>query len=346
MGEKLTRAGLELRIAKGWKPNMVLSNMAMAFFQEPSFYVAPDIFPMLPVQTSIGNYYEFSKAELAKDQFGRKPAFGKVDPAVFTHDTKQYTTEVDQLIIGIDQIAALNYQRAGAPATIDPRRANTRLATEQAKMHLDNTFAKGFFNPDVWGNLKTGDATGSASNSFQFFSDANMDIIEYFDDLKREILLNGRRLPNRLTLGYDAFIAMKNHPQFLNRVVSGGSTPNPAKVNEAVIASVLGIDTVKVLYSTQNVAPLGQEAKMEFVFNTNDALLSYAPATPSLEEPSAGYIITWDMLGTGAYMTSDSFEGEGGTHSEFTETLLCTSMKKTCDDLAIYLHDVSEKKSA
>lgn len=329
--------GLQVSIAKGWKPNMYLTNMAIAHFQEPSFYVAPDIFPILPVPTSTGNYYVFNKAELAKDQVSRKPAFDKVAPAVFSHSEDTYSVGVDQIIIGVDQISALNYQRSGAPATIDPRRAKTRLLAEQLKMHLDNVFAKGFFRKEAWSNVKAGAENASESNAFDFFSDANADIVGMFDDYKREMLLAGRRLPNRLTLGYDSFIAMKNHPQFLNRVVSGGSTPNPALVNEAVIAAVLGIDQVKVLYATQNIANLGQKADMQFTFNSKDAMLTYCPSAPSLEEPSAGYIITWDMLGNGQFMATDAFEGDPGTHSEFVEGLMSTAMKKTCDDLCIYL---------
>ena len=330
-------SGIALSIAKGWKPNMYLSNVAMAFFQEPSFYVAPDIFPICPVQTSTGQYYIFNKAELAKDQVQRKPEFGKVAPAVFSHDEDTYNCQVDQIIVGVDNIAALNYQRSGAPATIDPRRAKARLCAEQQKLHLDVIFADKFFKAGAWNNVKTGKGSSPSTNEFLFFTDANADIIGLFDDYKRDILLAGRRLPNRLTLGYDAFVAMKNHPQFLERVTGSGSTPNPALVNEQVIATVLGIETVKVLYSTYNDANLGQAANMKFTFNSKDALLTYAPATPSVEEPSAGYIFTWDMLGTGAWLTTDTFEGEGGTHSEYVEGLMSTDMRKTCDDLAIYL---------
>ena len=46
---------------------------------------------------------------------------------------------------------------------------------------------------------------------------------------------------------------------------------------------------------------------------------------------------TWDMLGNGNYIAIDTFEGEGGTHSEFMEGLICTDMEKTCDDLACYM---------
>lgn len=330
-------AGIMVDIAKGWKPNMYLTNVSIAAFQEPDYYVAPNIFPVCPVSLSAGQYYIFNKAELAKDQVSRKPAFGKVSPAVFSHAEDTYSCKVDQIIIGIDDIAALNYQRTNALASIDPRRAKAKLTSEQMKLHLDRIFAHSFFNKNVWKNVKTGKDATPGTNEFAYFSDANTDIIGLFDDYKRDILLNGRRLPNKLTLGYDAYVAMKNHPQFLERVTGSGSTPNPALVNERVIATVLGIDEVKVMYGTENVAELGQEENMQFVCDTKSALLTYTTSSPAIDEPSAGYIFAWDMLGDGNWMATSAFPGEGGTHSEFVEGLMAYDMRKTCDDLAIYL---------
>lgn len=337
MSNHATTAGILLDIAKGWKPNYYLSNASMSFFQEPGYYVAPSLFPICPVTTSTGQYYIFNKAELAKDQVGRKPQFGKVQTAIFSHSEETYSCKVDQVIVGIDQLAALNYQRSNSPATIDPKRNKTKMVTEQMRLHLDRIFAANFFKKEAWTNVRTGKDAAPGSNEFIQFDDANADIIGYFDDLKRDILLNGRRLPNKLSLGYNSFVAMKNHPQFLERVTGSGSTPNPALVNENVISAVLGIPTVKVIYSTENTANLGQDADMQFVCDSNAALLCYAPDTPSIDEPSAGYIFTWDMLGNGQWMAVDTFEGEGGTHAEFVEGLLSTDMKKTCDDLAVFL---------
>lgn len=329
--------GIMVDIAKGWHPNMYLTNVSIAAFQQADHYVAPMIFPVCPVGLSAGQYYIFNKAELAKDQVHRKPAFGKVDPAIFSHTEDTYSCKVDQIIIGIDDIAALNYQRSRTPVSIDPRRAKAKLASEQIKLHLDRIFARAFFHKDVWSNVKTGVAGTPAAGQFGYFDDANTDIIGLFDDYKRDILVSGRRLPNRLTLGYDAYVGLKNHPQFLERVTGSGSTPNPALVNERVIATVLGIENVSVLYSTENAAELGQAENMQFIFDSKSALLSYAPASPAIDEPSAGYIFTWDMLGDGNWMATSTFQGEGGTHSEFIEGLMAYDMKKTCDDLAIFL---------
>ena len=81
----------------------------------------------------------------------------------------------------------------------------------------------------------------------------------------------------------------------------------------------------------------GQPDDMQFVCESDGALMTYTTNNPAIDEPSAGYIFTWDMLGNGNWMATDQFEGESGTHSEFIEGLMSTDMKKTSDDLACYM---------
>ena len=89
--------------------------------------------------------------------------------------------------------------------------------------------------------------------------------------------------------------------------------------------------------ATYNKAEEGQPDDMDFICESDGALMCYVTNSPQIDEPSAGYIFTWDMLGNGSYMATDQFEGEGGTHSEFVEGLMSTDMRKTCDDLACYM---------
>ena len=292
-------AQIAARIAKGWKPNRYLTNMSMAYFANPADHVATSIFPICPVDFSTGFYYEFLKGDLARDNVGRKPEFGKVAPAKMGHTDNTYKCNVDQIIVGVDQIGAVNYQRAGVPASIEPRKNKVRFVSEQQILHLDP--------------------------------------VNFFDARKREIKLAGRRMPNKLSLGYDSFTALKNHPDILERVKYTGSSANPAVVNENVLAQILGFAEVKVLEATYNAAEEGQPDDMQFVCESDGALMTYTTNTPAIDEPSAGYIFTWDMLGNGNWMATDQFEGESGTHSEFIEGLMSTDMKKTSDDLACYM---------
>lgn len=332
-----TTDGVRSAIRKGWKPNRYLSNMSMAYFASPADWVAPAIFPICPVSLTSSYYYEFLKGDLARDQVRRKPAYGKVDPAVMGHTDHSYRCEVDQIITGIDQIGTLDYQRSNAPASIDPRRSKVRFVAEQMRLHLDVMFAKNFFHEGVWENEYEGVSASASGKQFLKFSDANFDPVHFFNERKREIRLNGRREPNKLALGYDAYIALTEHPDILERVKYTGSTANPAIVNRNVLAQVLEMQEISVFMSTYNTSDPGQEDKMDFICDPKGALLCYATPTPAIDEPSAGYIFTWDMLGNGNYMATDQFEGESGTHTEFIEGLMAYDMRKTADDLACYM---------
>ena len=153
---------------------------------------------------------------------------------------------------------------------------------------------------------------------------------------KKDIKLSGRRTPNKLALGIEAYNALRNHGDIIERVKYMGSTANPAIVNTNVLAQLFGLDEVVVLESTYNAAGLGEAEDMEFICDTKGALLCYTTNAPAIDEPSAGYIFTWDMLGNGQHVAFDQYEGEKGTHSEFIEGLMSSDMKKTSDDLAIY----------
>ena len=339
MNPRSTTAGLQAQIAKGWRPNSYLTNMSMAYFANPGDFVAPCVFPICPVGQSSSYYYKFSKADLARDNVQRKPAYGKVQPAIFGQTDDTYKCEVDQVIVGIDQIATLDYQRSRAPGVADPRRAKVRFATEQMLLHQDIIFARNFFHTGVWGQEWSGVAATPSGSQFLKFSDANFDPVHFFDERIRDIKQSGRRTPNRLALGYDAYLALKEHPDILERIKYTGTTANPAKVTPAVLAQLFGVEQVKVLESTYNAASLGQDEDMQFICDTKGALLCYATPSPAIDEPSAGYIFTWDMLGNGAHVAFDQFDGEKGTHTEFVEGLMSTDMRKTADDLAMYFRD-------
>lgn len=310
----------------------------MAYFQDASRYVAKAIFPICPVQLSSARFYKFSKADLLRDNVARKPQFGKVSPAQMGLLDESYACAVDQVIVGIDKINTLNFQRSGAPGVADPRRAKAKFIAEQLNLHQDIEFAKNFFKTGVWADEWTGGSTYSEANkTFIKFSDSNCDPIVLIDNLCTRVEQNTGRRPNRLGLGKKAFNALKANPAVIDRVKFGGSSANPATVNEKVLAELFGIEKVVVLSSVYNSAPLGADENMQFICDPDSALLAYATNTPAIDEPSAGYIFTWDMLGNGQYLPTQQYDGEAGTHSEFMEGLFSADMKKTADDLAVFL---------
>lgn len=335
---RTTANGIKAEIAKGiFRPHTALTNMALSYYQSAANYFAKAIFPICPVDQSSDNYYIFDKEDLLRDNWQRKPAYGKVDPAVVSEHTDTYTCKVDQMIMGIDQIRQTDLQRRQGPTIRDPRVQRTKTIAEQANIHQDVIFANGFFKAGVWGNELSGvDSTSPTTGQFIKFSNDNSDPIKSIDEQKTAVNEATGRTPNRLALGAHVFDALKVHPAILERVKYGGSTPNPAMVTENVLAQLFGVEKLVVLKSIMNKAAMGATADMGYIGDPDSFLLAYATNSPSIDEPSAGYIFTWDMLGDGQILPILNYLGAPGTHSEYVEGLMANDMRKTADDLAVF----------
>lgn len=338
---RTTTAGIQAEIAKGvFRPHTALTNLALSYYQNASNYFAKAIFPVCPVGLSSENYYIFDKEDLLRDSWRRKPAYGKVEPAVISEHTDTYVCKVDQMIMGIDQIRQTDLMRRQGPSAMQPKQQRTRTIAEQANIHQDYMFAEHYFKKGVWKNEMTGiDNTSVSGNQFIKFSNANSDPIGFVDMKKTEMQQSTGRMPNRLALGANVFNALKLHPAILERVKYGGSTANPASVTANVLAQLFGVEKLVVLNSIMNKADMGAEADMQFIGDPNAFLLAYATNAPSIDEPSAGYIFSWDMLGNGQIIPILNYLGEHGEHTEFVEGLMAYDMKKTADDLGMFFAD-------
>jgi hypothetical protein len=332
-------------IADGsWKPNLYLTNVSVAQFQQADDFVAHKLFPIVPVSLPMSKFYKFSKADLARVNMAEKPAFGTVAPAIFSQEEEAYSTRVYQSLIGVDQISALAYSRSGAPGVADPKVAKAKVAAEQTKLFMDVMFAEKYFKAGAWANEYAGVAEGTPGGAQFFqFDNANSDPIAFIDNLKVEVKKEGRRTPNKLALGVNTYKALKNNPAIIERIKYSGSSANPATVNQNVLAQLFGVDEVLVLESTYNKAAQGAEADMQYVCDANGLLLCYTTNAPAIDEPSAGYTFAWDMLGAGQHMAVTNFLGAPGTHSEFVEALCSFDMKQVSTDLAVYCKDCVSK---
>lgn len=318
-----------------WKPSIYLSNLALAYYEED--YKSRRAFPVLPVNSPAGKIFEFGKEDLARNNVQKKPPYGSVSPALFGLREKTYTCEVFQIMVGMDRIMELPYERAQSAFTLE--RARTRTIVEQINLKQEIDFAAKFFNASAWVNTWQGATTENVANKkFVKFSDTKSDPVKLFDMLSMEIRREGRRKPNRLALGVEAFIALKNNPNVQERIKYSGSSINPAVANEETLAQLFGLAQVIVLDSTANRAKVGAE-DMQFICDSKGALLYYAPETAAVDEPSALYGFHWLISGDD-YITITKQDGAAGSHTDFLEGLIAYDLVKTSDALAAYLTDV------
>lgn len=319
-----------------WKPDLRLSNLAIAYYEEPT-YAHKRIFPVCPVPLPSGHFYEFSKADLARDNVHQKPPYGSVQPAIFGISQQSYSCKVYQTLIGLDKIMALPYQREGG--AFDPVRARVKTLTEQISLHQERDFAEKFFKASAWSNVWTGAATANpAQKQFKKFDSDSSDPTALFETLAIEIKREGRRRPNKLALGVETYAALRNNPTITERIKYSGTAQNPAIITTQVLAQMFGVEQVVVLDATYNSAKIGAKEKMEYVCDSKGALLLYAPENVRIDEPSAGMIFSWTLNGND-YIAVEQIEGAPASHVDLLEGLIAYDMKKTSDALAIYLAD-------
>lgn len=335
---KITAASIQAEIAKGaFRPHTALSNIALSYYQNDAKAFAKTIFPVCPVTLSSDNYYVFDKEDLLRDNWHRKPAYGKVDPAVLSEHMEQYACLVDQMIMGIDRIRQTDLTRRPGPTAKDPRIQRTKTMATQANIHQDVLFAEAFLKEGVWGHQEQGtDSTVHESGKFIKFSNGNSDPVAFMDEKATEMEKTTGFRPNRIGLGVNVYNALKKHPAILERVKYGGTTANPATITANVLSQLFDMEKLSVQRSIMNKAELGKKADMQFIGDPNGILLAYATDSPDIYEPSAGYLFIWDMLGDGNILPVLNYDGEGGTHSEYVEGLMAFDMKKTADDLGMY----------
>lgn len=334
---------INAQIAKGaFRPHTALTNMGMNYFLKANNYFARSIFPICRVRQSADNYYKFTLEDLLRSGWQAKPAYGKVMPTVIGESTDTYAVKVYQMIMGLDEIRETDVERRQAPGfATDTRQMQTKTLAEQANIFQDEMFANSFFRSGVWANeMKGVDNTTPGSSEFIKWTNGNSDPIAFIADQKLAMQEKTGRMPNRLAMGANVFNALRKHPGILDRVKYGGSTANPASVTKNVLSQLFEVDEMSVMMSIHNKAKQGKDADMSFIADPNAILLAYATDSPSVNEPSAGYIFQWDMLGNGQTMPIFHYPGENGTHSEYIEGLMAFDMRKTADDLALFCTDV------
>ncbi|MFI3254449.1 MAG: hypothetical protein R3Y63_08970 [Eubacteriales bacterium] len=326
----------EALVSKKFKPHAYLTGICLQQVQNPKNYVSGKMFPMVPVSQSSGYYREFSKADLMRDSMGPKPELGHIAPAIFGSREHMYACTVDQVLTGIDSIAQVDYDRAGYQGLTNPKNAKAIWIGNQMAMHLDVLWAKKFFNAEAWDTVFTGTDSTPGSTSFYKFDNANCDPVQMMGEITTKMLEQGLYEPNKMCIGKCAFDALRYNEGVLDRIKYQGSEANPANVTEKVLASLFGLEEIVVAKSLVNTAPMGQE-RIEYICNPDDVLLVHTTATPSVDEPSAGYTFMWDPLGNGQLTPTTHYDGPLGTHSEYVEGLMAADHKIVCQDLGVYL---------
>jgi len=263
-----------------------LTNVATAYMQDTNDYIADKVFPIVPVVHQSDKYFKWDKGDYFRDD-AKARADGteaaKVGAALTTGTYSAVT-------YALAQDVGAQARRNQDPA-VDLDTSVTQRLMQQMLISRERKWASTYFASSIWGTDMTGAATADSTHVAYWDDDANGDPITDVAVGVTTIMQNTGKKPNKLTLGWPVYQALRKHPLVVDRI-KYTSPAYTGSINETLLAQLFDVEQVLVCKAVYNSAHEGQTASMSFIQGKH-ALLSYAPPAPALREPAAGYIFGW-----------------------------------------------------
>lgn len=270
----------------------IMTQFSVAYIQKAEDFIAQQVFPVVPVDNQSDLYYIYNKADWFRDEAEKRADATESAGSGYTLAQGNYFCEVYAFHKDVgDQV------RKNTDSPLDADRDATMFVTQRMMVRQERQWVTDYFKTGVWGT----DVTGGTN--FTVWSDfAGSDPMEDIELGKETVLGTTGFMPNTLVLGYQVFRKLKNHPDLVDRI----KYTSDKVVTKDVMAKYFDVDRILIARAIYNSAHEGQAGSYSFIFGKS-AWLGYVNPSPSIMQPSAGYVFTWkgvsDGLGTNIGIT-------------------------------------------
>jgi hypothetical protein len=265
-----------------------LTTVAVAWIQNANNFVAAQIFPVVPVNKQADVYWKFSKDDFLRDEMKKRADATESAGTGFNVSTAPYLAEVYGLHKDLgDQV------RANADSALNLETRSVQMLTQKALIKRDRIFMTKFMGTGIWGTDIAGVASApGGGQTIKWSVGASSDPISDISDAQTKILLNSGLEANVLVIAYGVYQALRKHPLIIDRI-KYTMQADARNITPALLAQLFDVETVVVSKAVYNTAQEGAAGSYAFVMG-NNALLAHRTPAPSLEEPTAGYIMSWN----------------------------------------------------
>lgn len=300
-----------------------LTNVSVAYSQDQSNFIADKVFPIVPVEKQSDVYFKYDKGAFFRDEAQIRAAASESAGSGFDIGTDSYMCAKWALHKDVDDDTVAN-----ADPVIDPFRDATQFVMQQLLIRRERLFASNFMKTGVWGT----DVVGG-TNFAQWDDEASSDPFEDMKQARIKMLSSTGYLPNTLVVSYETHEALKKHPLVMDRFKYTSSD----SITEAMLARLFEVDkylVAKSIYQTS----AEKAATQTFGFIASKcALLCYSAPSPSLLQPTGGYIFAWRGLTglNGAGIRTKRFRMEN-LGADRVESEMALSMKLVASDMGYF----------
>lgn len=324
--------------------NIPLTNISIAYMQNPSGFVADRVFPNIPVDKQSNRYFRYDRSDFWRNQFRKRaPGTESAGGGWKVDNTPTYFAEVWALHKDID-----DQIRANTDQPLDMDRDATIWLSQQGLISREVNWASKYFTAGQWTGISgsaadvSGVTASPSINQVIMWDDANSTPIE---DVKRYSdtiwLLTGLR-PNKLVMGRQVWTPLSDHPDLVDRLKYTGTSASPAKVSREACAALMELEEILVMDGIQVTSaenPSFETSMTTASIAGKNALLVYAAPAPSILQPSGGYTFSWTgyVPGiTGPQGQTISKWREQRLKSDRVEGEMAYDQKVVCSDCGVF----------
>ena len=319
-----------------------LTNLTIAFNQEPSNFIADQVFPMVSVPKQSDKYYVYNK-----DDSNRSGNVKKLAPRTeveriglqVSNDT--YYAEVYGLGADFSE-----QDLANEDSMLEIRSQQAFDVVNQLKIHREQAFADTFFTTGVWGTEYTGTAASTAGNDVIQWSDytTSTPIVDITTARRTAFLAGGGFDMNTMVVDVETRDTLINHPDILARLNGGSTITNTALVTNAKLAEIFEVENFFVMKAIQNTAAEGLTASNSFI-SSKKAMLVHGPKRAGLRTPAAGLTFCWDSIPgvSGMGITVETFSDDALKRQQIAEMIqvkMAYDMKVTGANLGVFFNTI------
>lgn len=305
-----------------------LSNMLVAAFEANGDFVAPRIFPIVPVGKQSDKYYTLKKEAWLKQ-----------------HDTRRAPrTQANRIEFDIssDSYYADNYALAAEIPVEDLANADAALNLRNSNV---NFIARGLA-ADM--EIRTQNACITGASSVQRLTAANAwdavnsaDIQGQVQDAHLAIFRTSGMRANVMVLDYQSYLYAKRNASLLGRFQY--TAAKPSLLSDDQLREAFMVDQIMIARSQKNNAAYGQAASITSIWGPTALLMRVEQNAPSMQTATFGLSFRWTDPGLGQAMsiTSKLEDDAGSRHIEILEGGYYQDEKVVASDLGFYINTKS-----
>jgi hypothetical protein len=269
-----------------------LTEFSTGFMLENTDDFVHTVFPSVSVKKQSGKYRRYAAASLYRNKMERRTDGAESAGGGFETDTADFSTEVWAWHTDIGP-----QLRANADGSADIDTVATEECSTAALINREAQWVANFWGSGLWDTEFTFNATPAPGQRLSWADDDSTPVKDMRDLLYIQRRKAKGRRANKVVFSEDVWERLLVHPE-MRTLWGGGQTPGGPTMGDpgvfrTQLARLLEVQEIKIAKALYTTSEDGDPNETYDVIVTTGVGFFYAPPTPSIMTPSAGYQFNW-----------------------------------------------------